>query len=224
VAQSIRNLVPATGCLPFHAKYAIVSYVMKLLGTTTSPYTRKLRILLDATARPYQLVDTRTPEGAALLAEAAPLGKVPVLIGDTSERLVLPDSSVIAAWLWATEPFALRMAGWELEPFNWADRSLQAVVEGALDAAINHRYLRLDGVADAGYVEKQRLRAERTLGWLDGRIAFGKPRGAAALSLGCALDWMVFREVFDLARWPGLTAFRAAWTASGVGAGSEPRE
>jgi hypothetical protein len=33
---------------------------------------------------------------------------------------------------------------------------------------------------------------------------------------------MVFREVIDLPRWPGLQAFREAWTVSRVGAGTEP--
>jgi glutathione S-transferase len=196
---------------------------MKLFGTTTSPYTRKVRILLKGLVREHQLIDTRTESGAAALASVAPLGKIPVLITD-GQGPVLCDSSLIADWLWMTEGFALRAAGWSLDPFDWAERAMTAIVEGALDAAINHRYLRLDGFAESGYIAKQRQRFERTLGWLDGRITFGRPLGAAALSLGCALDWMAFREVVDLARWPGLAAFRAAWHSAGVGAGSEPKE
>jgi glutathione S-transferase len=195
----------------------------KLLGTTTSPYTRKVRVLLDAIGRRHELVDTRSDRGAAALAEVAPLAKIPVLI-DGAQDLVVPDSSLIASWLWATEPSALRAAGFDLDPQAFADRALQVVVEGALDSAINHRYLRQDGFADAGYVAKQRQRVERALTWLDGRIPFRRPLGAAALSLGCALDWIAFRDVVELPRWPGLTAFREAWTVSGVGAGTEPRE
>ena len=197
--------------------------LMKLFGTTTSPYTRKVRILLKGLVREHQLIDIRTESGAAAFAAVAPLGKSPVLVTD-GQGPVLSDSSTIADWLWMTEGFTLRAAGWRLEPFDWADRGLKDIVEGALDAAINHRYLRLDGFAESGYIVKQRQRVERTLGWLDGRITFGRPLGAAALSLGCALDWMAFREVVDLARWPGLAAFRAAWQGAGVGAGSEPRE
>jgi hypothetical protein len=43
-----------------------------------------------------------------------------------------------------------------------------------------------------------------------------------ALSLGVGLDWMAFRQVIDFEAYPGLTAFRDAWTADGVGAGTEP--
>ena len=198
---------------------------MKLLGTTTSPYTRKVRVLLKSIGRPHQLVDIRTDAGAAVLAEVAPLAKIPVLVGaGEGGDLVLPDSSLITTWLWSAEQPALEAAGWDLDPRDFADRALQVVVEGVLDAAINHRYLRLDGFDETGYIAKQRLRVERGLNWLDARVAFQRPLGAAALSLGCALDWIAFRNVVPLARWPGLTAFRDAWTASGLGTGSEPRE
>jgi glutathione S-transferase len=196
---------------------------MRLLGTTTSPYTRKVRVLLNGIGMAYEFLDTRLEPGITALAEIAPLRKIPVLLID-DPGLALPDSSLIASWLWTTQRAALVAAGWSLDPLDWKDRALQVVVEGALDAAINHRYLRQDGFADAGYISKQRQRVETALTWLDGRIAFRRPLGGAALSLACALDWIVFRNVVDLPRWPGLTAVRESWIASGLGAGSEPRE
>jgi glutathione S-transferase len=197
---------------------------MQLLGTPTSPYTRKVRILLKAVGREHQFIDTRTDPGAALLAQAAPLGKVPILVVGGAIGAI-PDSSLISAWLWNTHGDALRAAGLSLDPLDWAEQSLQIVVEGALDAAINHRYLRLDGFSDAGYIAKQRQRVERSLAWIDQRrIVYGRPLGAAALSLGCALDWIAFRNVVDLARWPALATFRDAWQSGGLGAGSEPHE
>lgn len=196
---------------------------MRLLGTTTSPYTRKARILLSASGRPHEFVDTRSQPGMALLAEVAPLGKIPVLVADGGD-MVLADSSLITQWLWDTNAAGLKDAGWALEPLAWEDRALQVVVEGSLDAAINHRYLRQDGFADAGYIAKQRQRVERSLTWLDSRFVFRRPLTAAALSLGCALDWIVFRNVVELPRWPGLNAFREAWASSGVGAGTEPHD
>ena len=195
----------------------------RLLGTTTSPYTRKARVLLRAIGQPYELVDIRTEEGAATLKEVAPLGKIPILLDDEAGTVV-PDSSLIASWLWAREAVALRVAGWDLDPQAFADQALRSVVEGALDAAINHHYLRRDGFAETGYIAKQRQRVDRVLTWLDERMEFRRPIGAAALSLGCALDWIVFRNVVELERWPSLTAFRGSWKASGVGDGTEPRE
>jgi glutathione S-transferase len=195
---------------------------MRVLGTTTSPYTRKVRVLLNAIGRPYEFLDIRSEPGATALKSAAPLGKIPVLVAE--DGTVVPDSSLIVAWLWAKEAPALRDAGWDLDPDAFADRALQTVVEGALDAAINHRYLRLDGFVETGYIAKQRQRVERVMTWLDERVAFKLPLGASALSLGCTLDWIAFRDVLELDRWPALAGFRQSWKDSGVGAGTEPRE
>jgi len=192
-----------------------------------APSTRagRVRWLLEELGAPYQLarVEMKSKDADAAFRAVSPLGKVPVLVigGDMG---ALPDSSLITNWLWATHEFALRGAGFVLDPRDWADRRLQEVVEGALDAAINFRYLRLDGFSEAGYIAKQRARVDRTLGWLNGRIAFTRPLGLAALSLGCAVDWIAFRNVVDLGQWPALAAFRDAWVSAGVGAGSEPRE
>ena len=60
--------------------------------------------------------------------------------------------------------------------------------------------------------------------WLDERVVFQQPLGASALSLGCALDWIAFRDVLDLERWPALSAFRQSWKDAGVGEGTEPHE
>ncbi|HVU50064.1 MAG TPA: glutathione S-transferase family protein [Polyangia bacterium] len=201
---------------------------LKLYGTTTSPYTRKVRILGRAAGYAVALVDTRTEEGAAALARLAPLGKVPVAeLPGAPSPVVLPDSGLIAAWLWERHAAAMRAAGFAAPAVgsaaDWAERELVLVVEGALDAAINRFYLLRDQLPDQGYVTRQRDRVSTTLAWLDARMpAFARPLSPAALSLGCALDWMVFRDVTDLVRFPRLVTFREAWKASGVGAGTEP--
>lgn len=199
------------------------SSTWRVLGTTTSPYTRKVRILAAAAHVPFELVDTRSEAGVALLMKVAPLGKVPVvLIGDGDDAQALPDSGLIAQRLWSSHHETLRANSFSLDPEAWDDRAQTIVVEGALDAAINRFYLLRDGLPDTGYVTRQKDRVETTLAALDGRIGFRRPCTSAMLSLGCALDWMVFRNVVDLARWPGLAAFREAWTVSRIGAGTEP--
>jgi glutathione S-transferase len=196
---------------------------MKLYGTPTSPYTRKIRILLRGAGLDAPMVDTRTEEGAGALARIAPLGKVPVLelATDAPAPRVLPDSGLIAAWLWGHHPAALAAAGF-VSP-DWVDRERLVLVEGALDAAINRFYLIRDKLPDQGYVTRQSDRVTTTLTAIEERLPpFARPLTASALSLGCALDWMVFRSAADLTRYPRLQAFREAWTASGLGAGTEP--
>jgi glutathione S-transferase len=201
---------------------------LKLYGTTTSPYTRKIRILGRAAGLDVELVDTRTEAGASALARVAPLGKVPVAeLPAEPAPVVLPDSGLISDWLWAHYAPALRAAGFSApapgSDADWPERELVLVIEGALDSAINRFYLLRDQLPDQGYVTRQRDRVSTSLAWLDARApAFDRPLSPAALSLGCALDWMVFRDVTDLVRFPRLLTFREAWKASGVGAGTEP--
>ena len=200
---------------------------VKLYGTPTSPYARKIRILLAAAKLPVTFVDTRTEEGAAGLARIAPVGKVPTLELEPGEHpddpRVLPDSGVIAAWLWARHEPALRAGGFVLPPDDWTDRERLVVVEGALDAAINRFYLLRDKLPDQGYVTRQAERVVTTLTALDARLPpFARPLSASALSLGCALDWMILRKAADVARFPRVQAFHQAWLASGVGTGTEP--
>jgi glutathione S-transferase len=200
-----------------------------LYGSTTSPYTRKIRILARAAGLDVTFVDTRTEEGASALARVSPLGKVPVIevpgVAGGPPR-VISDSGVIADWLAVHHAPALRAAGFEIAPEThdpWSDRERLVVVEGALDSAINRFYLLRDKLPDQGYVTRQRDRVSTALAWLDAHVPdFARPVSASALSLGCALDWMAFRAVTDLARFPRLVAFREAWTASGVGTGTEP--
>jgi glutathione S-transferase len=199
---------------------------MKLYGTPTSPYARKIRVLARAAGLELPLVDTRTEEGAAALARVAPLGKVPVLelAGDAPAPRVLPDSGLISAWLWSHHAPALTAGGFaQPRADDWQERERVVLVEGALDAAINRFYLIRDKLPDQGYVTRQADRVATTLAALEERLPpFARPLTASALSLGCALDWMVFRNAADLSRYPRLLAFRGAWTESGVGAGTEP--
>ena len=193
---------------------------MLLLGTTTSPYTRKIRILAGEIGLPVELLDTRTEAGAARLREVAPLGKVPVLLPDA--HTVVPDSTLIVAWLWDRFAPRLSAAGWDLRPFDFVDQSDRVVIEGGMDAAINRFYLRQAGFEDRGYVAKQRDRSETVLAWADRRARFIRPRTHAGLSLGCWLDWLDFRAVVRLDRFAGLLAYRTEWSAAGIGRGSEP--
>lgn len=77
---------------------------MKLIGSTTSPYVRKVRIYLEEFGHKYEFtaVDAWKPEPTLL--HMAPIGKVPVLVRDQGEPLF--ESNLCIEYLESLVPAA----------------------------------------------------------------------------------------------------------------------
>ena len=70
---------------------------MKLIGTPTSPYTRKARVVLAEKRIDYDFIVDPPYEDATQVPDYNPLGKVPVLVLDDDTTIF--DSRVIAEYL-----------------------------------------------------------------------------------------------------------------------------
>jgi len=70
---------------------------MKLLGTTTSPYARKVRLVLLEKHIPHKFLVDAPREPGSLAARANPLGRIPALILD--DETCVFDSPVIAEYV-----------------------------------------------------------------------------------------------------------------------------
>lgn len=184
---------------------------MKLFGTTTSPFVRRVRIVAAEVGEPVELVDTATEEGQAALLAVSPIGKVPVASVDG--RLVY-DSHVIIDWLLTTR-------GWhELQPprDTWRTHNLVNAIDSALGAIIEVFYLRRDGIAieGTGYLQRRLDRTDRVFSWLAGELAAGGKSfegglGLPEIALITTLDWMDFRKSFPTERAASIESVRAAW-------------
>jgi len=74
---------------------------MKLIGSLTSPYVRKVRIVLNEKKIDHEFIVDVPWEADSSVAALNPLGKVPVLV--TDDGMTLFDSAVIVEFLeWAT--------------------------------------------------------------------------------------------------------------------------
>lgn len=184
---------------------------MKLYGTTTSPFVRKVRIFAAELGEPVELLDTATPEGRAALREVTPIAKVPAAVLDG--RLLF-DSHVIVDWLVTTR-------GWHgLTPPRdvWRTHNLVNAIDAALESMIQLFYLRRDGVAVDGtaYAERQIDRADAVFAWLGKELAPGGQSfegglGPAEISLIATLDWLDFRKPYPTERAGAVESVRAAW-------------
>lgn len=178
---------------------------MKLLGTSASPFTRRVRIVAAELGEPVEWVDSSTEAGQAELRALSPIWKVPVAVVDG--RTVF-DSRVIMDWLIATRGHG------ELAPPRdaWRERNLLNAIDESMMSIIQVFYLRRDGIAVDGnpFAQRQLDRTDAIFAWLAHELtprSFGLPE----LSLICALDWMDFRKTYPTERASALAPIRAAW-------------
>lgn len=184
---------------------------MKLYGTTTSPFVRRVRVVAAEVGVPVELVDTATPEGQARLRELTPIWKVPIAVVDGMQ---LFDSRVIIDWLVTTRGYGTLTPPRD----RWREHNLVNAIDAGLDSIIQLFYLRRDGVAIDGtpYAKRNLERMDAIVDWLTAELAapgdtYIGEFGLAELSTICALDWMDFRQTYPTERAAGLAALRATW-------------
>jgi glutathione S-transferase len=178
---------------------------MKLYGTITSPFVRRVRVVADELGIAIERVDTATDAGQVALREVSPIGKVPVAVVDGR---TLFDSRAIIAWLTTTR-------GWgALAPprDHWHELNLVNAVDAALDGVIQVFYLRRDGVAIEGteFAQRQLARADTIFAWLAPQLR-SDVLGLPEISTVAALDWMDFRASYDTRRAALCDRVREAW-------------
>ncbi|WP_207455124.1 glutathione S-transferase family protein [Azospirillum sp. SYSU D00513] len=169
---------------------------MKLYVNKTSPYARKLLVLLrekgQAGSR-VEAVQTDPWTSPGDLLAANPASKVPAL--ETDEGWSMGESWAIAEYLdeILPGPRLLPPAG----PARWRELRLaalaQAMTDAAFSAAIEGR--RPDGERSPGWVARQTAAVERTAAALEAQLELLTAGfGLGALSVGVALDYVAFRH------------------------------
>ena len=106
--------------------------MLKLIGATTSPYVRKVRIVMAEKKLDYAFVQENVWAADTTISHANPLGKVPCLIMEAGEALF--DSRVIVEYLDILSPVG------RLIPASGRERAevktWEALADGLLDASI----------------------------------------------------------------------------------------
>ncbi len=187
---------------------------LTVFGTTTSPYVRRVRIVAQEVGVDVELVNTFEDDGQARMRAINPIWKVPTA---SVGGLHMFDSSTICRYLINTRgPGPMAHAAHD----NIHEHNLLTVIDGALDSLINVFYLARDGVtADtSAYVSKQRERAASAMRWLE-QWATGPwlsqvhQLGMPEVSVVTALDWMRFRDAYDVAQHPKLVELANHWAS-----------
>ncbi|WP_323007173.1 glutathione S-transferase [Pseudorhodobacter sp.] len=187
---------------------------MRLFYSPTSPYARKIVVLLaevGQTAAVELVLASGTPidTGTAPLAQN-PLGKIPTL--EREGAAAVYDSRVITRYLDDHFKAGLYPQG----PRLWETLTLEATADGMLDAAILMVYetrVRPEEKRFAPWVEGQWGKIERALDALESRWMshLHGPLDIGQIAVGCALAYLDFRH--DGRAWRKGRPLLAAWEA-----------
>ena len=170
--------------------------MMKLIGTVTSPYTRKVRVVLVEKRMECEFItDTpNTPNSA--VARYNPLGKIPVLVLDDENTIF--DSRVIVEHLDKASP-GNRLIPEEKRP-RIQVRRWEALADGCTDAAIalvNEKRKPAEQQSPE-WIIRQQGKVDRSLQAMADDLA-AKPWCAgdfftlADIAVGCCLGWLELR-------------------------------
>lgn len=172
---------------------------MKLIGSTGSPYVRKVRIVMAEKKLDYQFVTEDVWAATTTIGHSNPLGKVPCLVMEGGEALF--DSRVIVEYLDTLSPVGklIPSVGRErAEVKTW-----EALADGVLDALIlarleNNWPGRTQEQRSQAWVDRQLGKTHASLkamslGLGDKPFCAGIYLSLGDVAVGCALGYLDFR-------------------------------
>lgn len=178
---------------------------MKLIGSTTSPFVRKVRVVLAEKKLECVFVIDNVWGADTQVHLHNPLGKVPCLVMEDGSPLF--DSRVIAEYLDTLTPVC------KLLPPNGRERAdikvWEALADGVVDAAVLVRLehtLRPAEQQSAAWCERQMRKVHGGLAVMSANLGEspfckGNHYSLADVAVGCTLGWLTFR--FPAIDWRG---------------------
>jgi glutathione S-transferase len=169
---------------------------MKLIGTPTSPYTRKARVVLAEKRIDYEFVVDPPYDSASGVPVYNPLGKVPVLVLDDATTLF--DSRVIVEYLDNASPVTKLLP--EDTRHRIQARRWEALADGCTDAmaAIVMEKRRPPELQYAAWLERQQDKIARSLQTMSDDLGArawccGGFFNLSDIAVGCCLGFLDLR-------------------------------
>jgi glutathione S-transferase len=162
-----------------------------LYGSQTSPFVRRLRILLDETPYKFQEFNIFETEDAIKLNKINPLNQVPVLKDGNN---VIWDSRQIFNYLNSLHRF---------QNMDWNDENQLTAIDGAITSGVSLLLMKRSSIN----IDEQYMYVVRLKDKMQSVLDYLKPyiEGEAltnwnfhTISLYCFLDWATFRGILKL--------------------------
>lgn len=173
-----------------------------LMGSTTSPFVRRLRIMMNGLDFDFKTMMIFDPSDRKELKKATPILKIPILkINDEKSPKHIYDSRVIFNYL--------NKKHWKKD-LSIDEENLLTVIDGVNDSLVTLYMMTLSQMTieeDKRFIMAQRERIAEGFSYLADFWADNRPWDYQAISLYCLIDWAIFRNLIDIKKWPSLETF-----------------
>ena len=170
---------------------------MKLVGSYTSPFVRKISVLLLEKGIAFDFINEQPYSADTGVAQYTPLGKVPALVTDDGECWY--DSPIIAQYI------ELLGVAPQMVPSDPQQalriRLLEALADGIMDAGLASVREQARPAAQQSEEEvlRQREKISRSLDALEGYLNDGTLKtdelNLATIAIACAIGYLNFRRI-----------------------------
>lgn len=178
---------------------------MKLYGSTTSPYVRRIRLYLasqNISEQDYEFInlDIFSAMGREQLKKDNPTLKVPYLVDQSTQVF---DSRIIHRYL--SEKY-------KNIPLTWQQENILTLIDAANDSLVSLLLSQRSGFdtqQDILFFNLQNERVESIFKVIDQYAAQGifKQWHYLSICLFCLIDWIEFRQLYDLSKYTHFVDF-----------------
>lgn len=171
---------------------------MKLIGSYTSPYVRKISVMLLEKGIPFDFINDVPHEAGCKIARFNPLGKAPALVTDDGE--VFYDSPIIVQYIELMNVAPTFLPWQPLEALRV--KQIEALADGVTDAAVA---LVLENRREAdkrneAWIIRQREKLLRGLDALEKHaenrtLLNSENLNVADIATACSLGYINFRRI-----------------------------
>jgi len=191
---------------------------MQLIGSTTSPYVRRIRIWALLHSQPLEFTNLNifSEEDRQVLINNNPARKVPILIDNEQ---TITDSNSIMRYL---------LVKHQCTPLNWEQEGLLTIINACNDSLVELLLCQRSGFdtsEDKLFFNLQNERIVETLSYLNSHLTDEQfiSCDCLAISLYCLLDWIYFRDLHDLTPFTQLVAFHHRYSFQASAKQTDPR-
>ncbi|MBP9707183.1 MAG: glutathione S-transferase family protein [Oligoflexales bacterium] len=186
-----------------------------LYGSTTSPFVRRIRLVLGTIPYTFKTVNLHDPANRSDFEKITPICKIPLLLHD---NVKIFDSRIIYEYL--------NSLHWK-HRISFNEQNKITLVNELNDTFVSIFYLvrnQLVPLQPNAYILNLKRRIDEIFRFIEDTFELENLDSFAHISLFCLIDWTIFRAQYQYDKLPKIAKFYDTWRNSPVTASTRPIE